>query len=52
MTKQEQSQLEIKIMDLENKREEMMDEACYVLAEILEKRIIDLKLKLNNTVAI
>jgi hypothetical protein len=42
------NQLEIKIMELENKKAEMEDQACYILADILEKRVNDLKMQLEG----
>lgn len=39
MQKLTRDQLEVKIMELENKKAEMEDAHCYILAEILEKQI-------------
>lgn len=44
---QKKQELETKIMELENKKAVFEDEKCYLLAEILENRIEDLKIQLE-----
>lgn len=41
-------ELEAKIISLENKKAEMEESACYVLADILEGRIEELKIQLEG----
>ena len=48
MTKKQKNKLEVRIMELENKREEMKDTACWVLADILESKIETLKSELED----
>ena len=48
MTKKQKNKLEVRIMELENKREEMKDTACWILADILESKIETLKSELED----